>query len=207
MRFTIVRHGETKANKEDNLQGQLPGELSVIGLAQAHALAEELKKHQFDIFLSTDLKRGLDTAKIIAEFHDKPLLIDTALRERSFGIFEGTNRTAFYSHERSLADPYNHRPEKGESFMDLYERAKHFVNRITEKYAHKSVLAASHGDFVRMCLGVLQALPIEKACQISQANACINVLQLSSNGAWQILKFNDTNHLGPEITSNNLTDV
>lgn len=207
MLLTIVRHGETTANESDDLQGQLPGELSEKGLAQAHALASELKKHRFDVLLSTDLKRGLDTAKIIAELHEAPLVIDAALRERSFGIFEGTNRTAFYSHERSMASPYTQRPERGESFMDLFDRARSFLDRIIEEYSLKSVLAVSHGDFVRMCLGVLQALPIEKACQISQANACINILKLNANGTWQVLKFNDTSHLGPELVSTNKTDV
>ena len=207
MLLTIVRHGETTGNEKDELQGQLPGELSAKGVAQAHALADELKKHHFDILLSTDLKRGFDTANIIAQLHDAPLVIDTALRERSFGKFEGTNRTAFYSHERSMASPYTQRPERGESFMDLFDRAKSFLNRITQEHSLKSLLAISHGDFVRMCLGVLQSLPIEEACRIKQSNACINVLELSKNDIWQVLKFNDTSHLGPELVSTNKTDV
>ena len=95
MLVTIIRHGETVENETDTIQGQRPGKLSERGVLQANALAEELKSHQFDIILSTDLARGLDTAKIISQYHDAPLITETLLRERTFGIFEGTSREKF----------------------------------------------------------------------------------------------------------------
>ncbi len=176
MLITIVRHGETTANEDDLLQGQLPGELSKRGLLQGQALARELKNHKFDVMLTTDLKRGLDTAKIIAQFHDVAFVSDSLLRERSFGIYEGKNRSRFYNHERSLSDPYSHRPDKGESFCDLYYRANLFVDKIKRDYSSKSILVVSHGDLVRMFLGVLQGFPVERASKLKQANACINVV-------------------------------
>lgn len=207
MQITIIRHGETKANEDDKLQGQLPGELSERGLSQSHALACKLSKNKFDIIIATDLKRGLTTAKIIAQYHNVPLITDKLLRERCFGILEGTSRTKFYSHERSLPDPYSHRPEKGESFYDLYDRAKLFVDKIKKQYNGKSLLIVSHGDFVRMCLGVFQELSVEKASKLRQANGCINILRFENNLQWHLIKFNDIQHLKPNLISNNKTDL
>ena len=207
MIITLVRHGETTANESDDLQGQLPGELSEKGVAQSHALAKELKDHQFDFFFSTDLKRGLDTAKAIAQFQDAPLVTDPLLRERNFGIYQGTNRTKFYTHERSLPDPFSHKPEKGESFADLYNRAALFVRKIKKEYSDRSVLVVRDGDIVRMCLGVLQGLTVEESCRLRQSNACINVLHVDEDSQCRLVKFNDVSHLGDELKSNNKSEL
>lgn len=207
MIVTITRHGETVENENDTIQGQLPGKLSERGLLQGQALADELKSHQFAVLLSTDLSRGLDTAKIIARYHDVPLIIEPLLRERCFGIYEGTSREKFYSNERSLPDPYSHRPEKGESFVDLYKRANLFIDKIMKEYKGKSLLVVTHGDFIRMCLGAFQGVPVREACQIKQSNTCINILQLKKDSKWHVKKFNDISHLGTELVSNNKTDV
>lgn len=207
MIVTIVRHGETVENNNDTIQGQKPGRLSKKGMLQGQSLAEELKNHQFDVILSTDLTRGLDTARIIARYHNVSLITEILLRERSFGIFEGTSREKFYYNERLLADPYSHRPEKGESFVDLFNRAKVFIDKIVKEYRGKSLLVVTHGDFIRMCLGVFQGLTVKQACRIKQSNTCINILRLNKFSEWHAVRLNDISHLSASLISNNKTDV
>ena len=206
LRVTLVRHGETTGNITDTLQGQLPGKLSKKGKKQARFLKEILDLDQFDYVISTDLKRGLETTKTIIEHFSIPLVCDPLLRERHFGVFQGTNRTRFYNHERSLDDRYNNRPEEGESFQDLYDRAKKFIEKLKLTYQNKRVLVISHGDWIRMCLGVLKNIPVSKAAQIRQTNACINEVQIDGD-SFELIKLNSVEHLPVATLSNNKTDL
>lgn len=202
MWVTIARHGETRGNLSDTLQGQLAGSLSERGWRQARALAESLRSRRFDVIYSTDLKRGLDTARVIAQAHDAPLVIEPLLRERHFGKYQSTNRTRFYGRERAMRDPVRHRPPGGESLADVYGRAQQFVTLRLNANKANSVLIVSHGDLIRMLLGVLQGLPVEKAAQIRQTNACVNVLRMGRAGC-RVVRLNSLAHLDSQAQSTN----
>ncbi len=78
--FTI-RHGETPWNAEGRLQGHANIPLAPKGLAQAQALAQSLKNHEFTAIYSSDLDRAFQTAECIALHHNIPIKIDARLRE------------------------------------------------------------------------------------------------------------------------------
>ena len=67
----LVRHGETIDNAAQILQGQLQGELNEKGIQQAEVTRDKLKNEQIDVFVSSDLKRSIDTCRIIAAPHHK----------------------------------------------------------------------------------------------------------------------------------------
>jgi probable phosphoglycerate mutase len=58
-RIYIVRHGETRENRESILQGQLNTELNEAGLEQARQVASALRSVHFDFAYSSDLLRAL----------------------------------------------------------------------------------------------------------------------------------------------------
>lgn len=58
LRVFIVRHGETAANKDGTIQGQLDTELNEEGLRQARLLAEKMKETPIHIAYSSDLIRA-----------------------------------------------------------------------------------------------------------------------------------------------------
>lgn len=206
MWVTIARHGETQGNLSDTLQGQLTGRLSATGWRQAHALADALKDRRFHVIFTTDLKRGLDTARVIAGFHEAPLIVDPLLRERHFGRYQRTSRSRFYGRERALPDPVRHRPAGGESLADLYDRAQRFVTLRLRTCTVSSILIVSHGDMIRMLLGVLQGLPVEQAATIRQTNGCVNVLRLSGAG-WRVVRLNSLSHLDSQAQSFNASSL
>jgi probable phosphoglycerate mutase len=207
MLITIARHGETLANENDILQGQLPGELSKKGWVQAEGVARALNDKHFDVIFSTDLKRGLDTARVIAQYHTSRFVLDPLLRERHFGVFQGTSRTRFYQLERALPDPAAHQPEGGESFADLAERARKFLKQIRVEFRGLAVLVASHGDVNRMLLGMAQNLTVQAACQIPQTNGCLNVVEMNHSGDCRVLKLNSIDHLSQDERSFNKTTL
>ena len=85
----LVRHGETIDNAAQILQGQLQGELNEKGIQQAEATRDKFKNEQIDVFVSSDLKRSIDTCRIIAAPHHKDVETTPLLRERDWGDFTG----------------------------------------------------------------------------------------------------------------------
>ena len=88
-RLYLVRHGETEDNVNQILQGQTPGKLNEQGCRQARELAEKMEGEHIDVFVSSDLRRALQTCEIIAEPHGKPVVTTPLLRERDWGSFTG----------------------------------------------------------------------------------------------------------------------
>ena len=85
----LVRHGETLWNRERRMQGQTDTPLSAIGRAQAQAVGQRLARHPFVALYSSDLTRAWDTAAAIARASGREVRREPALRERTFGVFEG----------------------------------------------------------------------------------------------------------------------
>ena len=135
-RLLLVRHGETVDNVNQIMQGQTQGELTQKGVQQAEELAQQMADEQIDVFVSSDLKRSIDTCTIIAQKHGLPVVQTPLLRERDWGGFTG----------RFIPDlkdePW---PDDIETITDLRARAQAFLDFISEQYPGKTVLAVGHG--------------------------------------------------------------
>ena len=89
MKLILIRHGETLSNKEKRIQGISDVELSIVGIEQTHLLALSLKDYPIEAIHTNPLKRAMQTAEIINEFHRKELHIHQDLMEMDYGDFEG----------------------------------------------------------------------------------------------------------------------
>ncbi|XP_004438809.1 PREDICTED: fructose-2,6-bisphosphatase TIGAR [Ceratotherium simum simum] len=92
--LTVVRHGETRFNKEKIIQGQGVDEpLSETGFKQAAAAGVFLTNVQFTHVFSSDLTRTKQTTCGILEkskfCKDMTVKYDSRLRERKYGVAEG----------------------------------------------------------------------------------------------------------------------
>ncbi|XP_004692914.1 PREDICTED: fructose-2,6-bisphosphatase TIGAR [Condylura cristata] len=92
--LTVVRHGETRLNKEKIIQGQGVDEpLSETGFQQAAAAGTFLKNVRFTHIFSSDLMRTKQTMHGILEksnvCKDLTVTYDSRLRERKYGDAEG----------------------------------------------------------------------------------------------------------------------
>ena len=85
----LVRHGETVDNANQIMQGQTQGELNENGIRQAQEVSEAWKDRPIDVVIASDLKRSIDTARIIAEPHGLEVVTTPLLRERDWGGFTG----------------------------------------------------------------------------------------------------------------------
>ena len=132
----LVRHGETIDNARQLMQGQTQGCLNDTGRQQAEALSDALKDEHFDAVVSSDLRRAMQTATILAVPHGLPLVTTPLLRERDWGDFTGR----YIPDLKGLDFPANVEP------MDaLLARARQFLDFVRQNYPDQRVLAVGHG--------------------------------------------------------------
>jgi len=132
----LVRHGETVDNANQLMQGQTQGELNENGIRQARELAQQLTSEPIDVFVASDLKRAVDTCRILAQPHGKIVVTTPLLRERDWGDFTGR----FIPDLRDL--PF---PDNVESLEEMFQRANEFLHFIRTQYPGLRVLAVGHG--------------------------------------------------------------
>ena len=135
-RLYLMRHGETVDNAAQLMQGQTQGQLNDNGIRQAEQAGKELATYPFDAIISSDLKRSIDTARIVARHHGLPVVTTPLLRERDWGDFTGR----FIPDLKGL--PF---PDNVEQLDQLLSRARRFLHYIYKEYSGQTVLAVGHG--------------------------------------------------------------
>jgi len=200
----IVRHGETEWNNEGRNQGQTDIPLSEVGKAQAQCVAKCLSDIKFDAAYSSDLSRTHQTAQYITQSSDLEVITNANLRERSFGIFEGTTlaeRELKYPElfEQSTQNDISFTPPEGESIQDTYQRIHPTVEEYKNKHIKGNIIIVGHGGSLRCVISHLLDLPLESCFKFVLSNCGITVFETFHNNT-VLLTYNDTHHLeGMEI--------
>jgi len=92
-RLLLARHGETEWNVLGRMQGHTDIPLNETGRAQARALAASVAGTGIAAIVTSDLARARETGEIVAAILGLGVpLLEPALRERRFGVFEGLTR-------------------------------------------------------------------------------------------------------------------
>ena len=165
----LIRHGETVDNALQIMQGQTQGKLNEQGREQARQVAQRLAAEPVDVFVSSDLRRAIQTAEIIAAPHGLPVTTTQLLRERDWGSFTG-----------------RYIPElKGEVWPDdiesepaLLQRAADFLQYITATYPGKWVVAVGHGIVNKAILAVYAGCTMREVQRMM--NAEVRLLTVSA---------------------------
>lgn len=149
--LTLARHGETDVNKARNIQGgNGDSPLNDTGREQARELAKKLKKQKFDVIVSSDLARSVETARILSEAlgipHDAQWPV---LRERDMGEWNGKPFAALmeaHPPKNGEVNPVFHDfPGKtGESLSAFLRRMEQATDDLLKAYAGKKVLLVAH---------------------------------------------------------------
>ena len=146
----LVRHGETVDNVNQIMQGQTQGQLTENGIRQAQEVRDQLASENFSAVIASDLKRSVDTARIIAEPHCLDVVQTVLLRERDWGGFTGR-----YIPELK-GEVW---PDDIETLENLLSRAGEFIAYVKKTYPGKKVLAVGHGIINK----AVQAVYFEKS--------------------------------------------
>lgn len=198
MKLYFVRHGETRENVENIIQGHQAGTLTDLGHKQARRLAERLSEIAFTAIYASDLGRVLDTARYVGAFQSAPIQLDERLRERGAGIYEGLPRQVLWDAEATSGQPQiEFRPEGGESFLDLQARIEAFVEASFSRHPGEEVLVLSHGGWNRQLLGWARQIGVAEALDLPQTNTCVNIIEIDPAKRFTVHLANSVSHLEP----------
>ena len=133
----IVRHGETDWNKARRVQGFSDIPLNEYGRHLARQTAEGMKEIRFDLAYTSPLIRAKETAEIILEGRNIPLIESDGIKEMGFGAYEGMcvtgkEKTAeMEAFQKFFSDTGNFVPaEGGESIADVMGRTGSFLREL-----------------------------------------------------------------------------
>jgi phosphoserine phosphatase len=206
MNILLVRHGETAWNREGRYQGRTDIPLSETGQTQVAALGKRLATTPIKIAYASPLSRAKNTAEaILAGRTSTPLRLDAGLLEISHGEWEGQLASDVeISHAEMFGvwrtSPGRHSPAgpQAETLGDVEARAWPILAKAcAELGPDDTALIAAHDAVNRVILCRVLGLPLERVWSFRQAPAALNVLAGPSVDALQLVRLNDSEHVGP----------
>lgn len=146
----IVRHGQTEENNNRILQGHMPGTLTEEGKKQIQKTAELLAtaKVAFKCIVSSDLKRALDSAQIIADWLQLPIVPNKILRERDWGKYTGMSQKEA-AEKYKINGKWMFPGNSVETEDGIFQRALNAIDELRKEYANDTILLVTHGQFAR----------------------------------------------------------
>jgi broad specificity phosphatase PhoE len=197
MELILVRHGETLWNREGRVQGTSDIELSDAGRDQARRLALALKDRPLEAIYASPLKRALETASLINEYHGLAIETDRGLMEMDQGDFEGQTFKELMAKEKAflkhwISDPASVTMPRGESFRDVQARSWPVMERIAAR--GQNVLVVSHNFTIAAILCRIRNISLSEfrsTCVDTASKTLIRV----ENGLFSVDFLNDRSHL------------
>ncbi|MEO6364242.1 MAG: histidine phosphatase family protein [Caldimonas sp.] len=201
-RIIAVRHGETVWNAETRMQGQLDTALSARGRWQAARTAAALAGEGIEAVFSSDLARAFDTAKYFADANGLAVAADPGLRERHFGVFQGSTYAEIDARwPQDAARWRRHEPDfgppGGETFRAFYDRSVAAFTRIARGQRGRTILIATHGGVLDCLYRAAARIDLGAPRTWQLGNAAINRLLFAAQG-FMLVGWSDTAHLEGE---------
>jgi alpha-ribazole phosphatase len=148
------------------------------------------------VWISSNLKRTHQTAEAIwAGGFPKPASMrqEPGLAEQHLGEWQGLNRAEFFASRPIEVGSYWFAPiddpaPGGESFMDLYNRVRDVILRVSVEHAGRDVVAVAHGGTIKAAIGLALGDP-GKGLAFTIDNCSVTRLDhLASDGhsGWRI---------------------
>lgn len=186
-RICLIRHGETDWNAFGKLQGKTDIPLNRKGIKQAEECRQNFADTDWDVMITSPLKRAKQTAEIINSDLDLPLIEMEEFVERGYGEAEGMNLE-----ERLSTYPDRNYPNQEEA-ESVRIRVKEGISKINLMYPEKRVMLVAHGGAINSILSILSNGEIGSG-KTKLINACISNIHFQQE-EWKIRDFNQVKHL------------
>jgi 2,3-bisphosphoglycerate-dependent phosphoglycerate mutase len=186
------------------MQGQFDTALDALGRWQAEQVAEALQDEPIDAIVSSDLARAMCTAMPLARRRGLRVRPDPALRERSFGVFQGFTYAHIEKHWPESAARWHARDpafgaEGGETLAGFYQRVIDAAHRLALEFAGRSVVWATHGGVLDCLHRAAMRVALDASRSWTLDNASINRLLHSDQGL-MLVGWGDVRHLDAATT-------
>lgn len=181
-------------NTVRRLQGQSDIPLNEFGKQLAKETRDGMAQIPMDGCFTSPLVRAKETAQIVLEGRNVPIVEDDRIREISFGVYEGLIckgeryeipdpefRVHFFE-KPVLYEP----PEGGESIEELKERTGDFLQELftDPKWEGKTILVATHGAALCAMLSIIKGSSLEQFWGNGvQKNCAVTILEVEKGKA------------------------
>ena len=142
-----VRHGRTALNDESTIIGHSDVPILNSARKEIGAIAQRLLPEHFDIILTSDLRRAVQTAEIIQSYLKAPLIASSDLREVDYGdLVQQPKKEVRVAYPSYHKDQFFVHPS-GESFQQMYDRIVVYLDSVLREY--NSLLLVTHAGCIR----------------------------------------------------------
>lgn len=201
MRLILVRHGESEWNRIGRYQGQEDAPLSELGLRQAEALANRLKREQIEAIYTSPLQRARRTAEAIAHFHpEAPFIEERALYEIHHGEWQGLLAAEVRERYSELLAEWRSFPTRcqmpgGESFSNILKRTLNLREHLAKKHVGGTILLSTHDVVVKILIADALGMHMDRINRIWVTNASISVVEYTDDLPF-LVSLSEACHLG-----------
>ncbi|EHQ90098.1 histidine phosphatase family protein [Desulfosporosinus youngiae] len=200
-RIILTRHGQTLWNIEGRVQGSLDSPLTEKGILQARSLALRLKEEGITHIYSSDAPRAVNTAEEIRrELGLEKLLVDPALREFSFGEWEGSVWQELRESNPDIFKLWDSEPHLvttpgGENMELVTERAWKFLQQILKLHSGETICLVTHGLTLKLLVTKALGFEVHEWAKTPwQHNTALNILEVKED-QWIPCILGDCQHL------------
>ena len=142
MKIYLIRHGEVNHNLY-KIYSNKDEDLNETGIKQAEKLKEKIENIEYDIVISSPLKRAKHTASII-NIKNKDIIVDERLKERDPGSLSGqplevTDREEYWNYYSKIQ--YG----TSETMEYLFKKVKAFLDDLKNKEYNNVIIVAHSG--------------------------------------------------------------
>lgn len=179
-RIYLIRHGEIPGHTPRRFIGQTDYHLTTTGRKQLTRLADYLQYTNINHYFCSPLSRCVESCTLLCSPRQRSFTQIPDLQEIKLGAWEGLTveevRRQFPGHyERRGKDLVHFRPEGGESFFDLQQRAWPAFQQIARS-TQGTIAIISHAGVNRVILCMIRDLGLHKLFTIDQDYGCMNII-------------------------------
>ncbi|HEU0085706.1 MAG TPA: class I tRNA ligase family protein [Candidatus Paceibacterota bacterium] len=197
-KYCVMRHGETDKNITNTICTTVNSgsQLTENGKKSTLATAENLKKENINIIITSEFHRTRATAEIVAPLLGIPqsdIVVDPRLGEIKVPSYEGKSWTEYHKDYPHTVENFTKAPEGNESYEDVRARLADFLCDIESKYQNKNILIITHGAPSWLMTAVSRLLDVDETLKLVQSSKDYHYL---ANSEAQVLPFSPFPHDG-----------
>jgi probable phosphoglycerate mutase len=203
----LLRHGETPLSVERRFSGQDDAALTDRGRAQATAAARRLAELSVDAVISSPVRRARQSAEAVAVALGLEVQVEPGFAESHFGDWQGFTFAEVQQQwpgqlQHWLEDPTVAPPGAGaESQQATDARVLDARERMVSAYAGATVVVVSHVTPIKLLVRAALDAPSHALFRMQLSPGSLSVIDWFAEGHDVLRMFNDTSHLGANLTS------
>jgi len=200
LEISFVRHAQSVSNAAGVWQGQGDSPLSALGRSQVKALRNAISGDDYDLVLSSDLRRAADTAEALGA----PVEHDPHWREIDVGRWEGLTMEQvierFPEQIAALRERRTFEIGGGETWPEVFARADGALRRIRERLpAGGRAIVFTHGGVIAAILSGLLGVRDRFPWPLGRMRNTGRTTLRFTGAAAELLAHNDDSHLSAEL--------